>query len=514
MALTHVTEDDVFALPPTIAGRRRRLRNRITAFGAVIVLAVGVGSIWDSLDDPSCAPGVANIGGECIGVTAGDFPFNPGDSRFSAAEDRIRELNQQVVASGKPYVTVALLTSLTWTDTTALSRSKITHQLEGAAVALDRVNNEGVTGDAPLIQLLLANEGIGEAHYGTVIRQLAGMRGGDHPLDAVIGMGVSSGATLNGATELSEAGILMVASNITGDNLDSARIPGFSRVSPPNRDDVAAIAAYLETQPDLHRTMLVHAAATPQSNTGDKADFYTSTLAEDFQEQLGRYATVPSEPFNPDDNTFRVIATNLCTSVNSPNVVLYGGRQPYLPRFIQDLAQRPCNSVPITLVVGTDSCALVSNSDDPQQTSRIRTNLVTGKITVLCPDWVAPQNWADGTDAPPGFAGFVTKYSRSFTKNGDFGTQLDDGYAIMTHDALLTAANAIRLATEPPIAIPTPAQVLGNQFHMDAANTVPGASGTLTFVEANNGNPAGKPIYVLRIQPSGARVLLYTYPGR
>jgi hypothetical protein len=515
MALIDDTKDGLFTLPPTLAGRRRKVRNRLITAGAVLVLIAGLVRVLTWPHDSSCAPGIASINGECIGVTAGDFAFNPGDARFSAAEDRIRQLNEHVTASGRPYVTTALLTSLTWTSTSALSRSKIVHQLEGAAVALDRVNNKAVTGNAPLIELLLANEGTDEDHNDAVVRQLTGMTGGDHPLDAVIGMGVSSGATVAGATELSKAGVLMVASNVTGDDLDSARIPGFGRVSTPNRDDVAAIAAYLATRPDLHRTMLVHAV----SRTGDNADYYTSSLAADFQNQLGNYATVLSEPFDVTalGNSFNVIATNLCTSHNPPNVVLYAGREPDLPAFIQDLAQRVCNSTPITLVVGTDSCALASDSDDPQQASQVRTEMARGKITVLCPAWVAPQDWAasaSATNVPAGFSDFVTEFDSLFAANGNFGTQLDDGYAIMTHDALLTAAKAIRLATQPPVEVPTSAQVLSNQYYMDSANTVPGASGTFTFVEANNGNPAGKPVFVLRLQPSGPPVLLYTYPGR
>lgn len=514
MALIDTTDDNLFALPPTVAGRRRRLRNRITGIGLVLVLIAGaVIVVRNWLDNPSCAQDVASINGECIGVTAGDFPFNPSDPQFSAAEDRIWQLNQQVVASGRPYVTVALLTSLTWTGISDLSRSKIIHQVQGAAVALDRVNNKAVTGDAPLVELLLANEGTNEDHYPDVVRQLAGMTTVDHPLDAVIGLGVSKGATLTGATELSAAGIPLVASNITADGFDSSRVPGFSRTSTPNSDDVAAIAAYLATQPDPPRTMLVH--ATPR--TGDNTDYYTSTLAKDFHDQLDRYAVAPAEPFDPTEpgNSFSVIATNLCTHTNTPNTVLYAGREPDLPTFVHDLAQRSCASTPITVVAGTDSCALVSDPDDPQQTSQIRADLTTGKITVLCPAWAAPQNWtaSGGTDQPAGFSAFEAEFIHLFTANQNFGTELDDGYAIMTHDALLTAAKAIRLATAAPVTVPTPSQVLSNQYHMDSANTVPGASGTLTFVEANNGNPAGKPVFILQIRPSGPPVLLYTYPG-
>lgn len=516
MALTQTNQ---FTLPVTIAGRRRKRRNRAAIVVAVLLVAAAIVVPLSLSRNSSCAQGIANVGGECIGVTAGDFAFNPDDAQFSKVENLIRTLNQQAVASDPNYVNVALLTSLTWTATSALSRAKIIHQLEGAAIALDRVNNHGVTGDAPKIELLLANEGTDEDQYGTVISQLVGMTRGDHPLDAVIGMGVSSGATLTGATELSQAGVLMVGSNVTGDILDSSQIPGFSRVSTPNSDDVAAMANYLAGQSNLHRAMLVHAAADPRTSSGDRADYYTTSLAKDFSSELGRYATAPSEPFDPGDtnNSFSVISTNLCTTANPPDVILYAGREPDLPQFIHDLAQRPCVGTPITLVVGTDSSSLESDTENQAQTRQIDADLTAGNITVLCPAWVAPQDWATPSgakDAPAGFAAFMTEFDQRFTANGQFGTELDDGYAIMSHDALLTAAKAIRLTTQPPMKFPTPEQVLGNQYHMDAGNTVPGASGTLTFVEADNGNPGGKPVFVVRLEPSGPPTLLTMYLAR
>lgn len=510
MAMTSPVRDGLFSLPPTVAGRWRRRRKWLYCIGGMLVLIIvwiGGPIIWP------CTECVTRIDGEDIGVSAGGFPFNPGDHRFSAAEDRIQQLNQQVEESGRPYVNVALLTPLTWTATSELSRTKIIHQVEGAAVALDRVNNEAVTGRSPLIKLQLANEGIDEGHYGEVVQQLIGMRAGPHPLDAVIGLGVSKGATMTGAKELSKAGIPLIASNLTGDPLDSSDIPGLSRVSPSNSDDVAALATYLARRPEPPATMLVHAV----QKDGDKADFYTSTLTEDFRRQMNRYKVAPDEPFDSKvlGNSFSVISTNLCTSKNPPNSVLYAGREPDLPLFIHDLAQRPCADMPITLVAGADSCALLSGANGPAQTKQISADMVAGKVTVLCPAWAAPQNWASGKHIgrPAGFSAFAKDFQDMFTMKQNFGAELDDGYAIMPHDALLTAAKAIRLSTTPSMSVPTPAQVLSNQFHMDAANTVPGASGTFTFVEENNGNPVGKPVFVLHIRSSGPPVLLFTYSG-
>jgi len=509
VALTAESTKNLFALPPTPAGRRRRVRN--LAITILVPLLVAAGVTWIVVTVvSSCGSGMASIGDECIGTTDGSFPFNPGDAAFSKAENDILAQNRQVVATAKYYVRVALLSSMTWTATSALSRSKIIHQIEGADVALRRVN-EGVTGDTPSIELLLANEGLNEDHYGPVVSQMMGMTGGDHPLDAVIGLGISKGATLQGGKNL--AGVLMVGSNLTGDILDNTHIPGFSRVSTSNQDDVTALAQYMATQPGLQKTMLVHAVNPPPGSDPNQADLYTSSLEQDFHDRLGQYTVAASEPFDPNDpsNSFSNIARDLCTTHNPPTTVLYAGREPDLPTFIRDLAQRPCVSDPVTVLVGTDASNVTSNADDPA-THQVNADLATGHINVICPAWAAPQNWAaDPRSAPAGFAGFKTRFASDFTANGDYGTALDDGYAIMTHDAVLTASKAIRLATLPPVTIPTPAQTLGEQFHILAGDTIEGASGSLSFQESNNGNPSGKPVFVLRLNPSGPPTLLHIY---
>lgn len=336
----------------------------------------------------------------------------------------------------------------------------------GAYVALQHVDEKAFTGDEPQIELLLANEGLGEAHYQQVVGQLAGMTTGDHPLDAVVGMGISSGATLLGAQDLSKAGLLMVGSNVTGDDLNDQRIQHFSRVSAPNSDDIAVLAQYLRTRPDLRKTMLVHAGNTPAGGDPTQLDLYTASLAQDFKTELGRYATTPDEPFDPTDtgNSFAVIATNLCTTHNQPTTILYGGREPDLPKFIHDLAQRPCAGTPITLAVGIDASDLTSQ-DNPS-TTQVDQDLQAGHITVLCPAWAAPQNWAQNMKtAPQGFAAFVTGYAAAFAPDGRFGAALDDAYA----------------------------------------------SGPITFKETSLGNPSGKPVFVLQLQPSGTTKLLDTY---
>jgi hypothetical protein len=461
VALTAELTENLFALPPTPAGRRRKMRNLVAIILASLLVAAGITWVVVTIVQPPCGSGLSWIGGECIGTTDGSFPFNPGDGEFTKADNDILAQNKQVVASGNNYVTVALLSSMTWTATSALSRSKIIHQIEGAYVALHRVNVDHVTGDTPSIELLLANEGLNEAHYGTVVSQLMGMTGGNHPLDAVIGLGISSGATLQGGKGV--AGVLMVGSNLTGDALDNTDIPGFSRASTSNQADVIALAQYMAAQPSLQKTMLAHAENTQPGSDPNQTDLYTSSLNQDFLAQLNQYAVAASEPFDPRDpsNSFSNIARDLCTTHNPPTTVLYAGRDPDLPAFSHDLALRPCVSDPITVFTGTDASGITSDTTDPA-THQVDADLAAGHITMVCPAWAAPQNWATNTtSAPPGFAGFKTRFESDFTANGDYGTTLDDAYAIMMHDALLTASKAIHLATLPPVTIPTPTQVLG-----------------------------------------------------
>jgi hypothetical protein len=83
---------------------------------------------------------------------------------------------------------------------------------------------------------------------------------------------------------------------------------------------------------------------------------------------------------------------------------------------------------------------------------------------------------------------------------------LADDRVITMHDAFMTAAKAVRLATPGALlpGAPTATDVLGQLMNLHDLNTVPGAGGTLSFSyrESGAGNPQGKPMSVLQFPSS------------
>ena len=78
---------------------------------------------------------------------------------------------------------------------------------------------------------------------------------------------------------------------------------------------------------------------------------------------------------------------------------------------------------------------------------------------------------------------------------------LDDGYAIMHHDALATAVTAIRLASSPTDGgqSVTAADVGSQLLNLNSAYKVRGGSGTLIFSSRREGNAGNKPVPIVSV---------------
>lgn len=110
-------------------------------------------------------------------------------------------------------------------------------------------------------------------------------------LVAVIGMGISITATVDGAKVLSAAGIPMVGSVFTGDTLNWQRIPGLASAAPSNNQEVTALVNYSRSQGGLGKAFLVvdnePAISTPKG------------LGQDFQRAFGGSGTSSSNSKSP-----------------------------------------------------------------------------------------------------------------------------------------------------------------------------------------------------------------------
>lgn len=204
------TLDDIFTPPETKAGRNRRRRKRISLVTAAVVLTASMtwaaAVVIRSCESPWS--GVYRVDGECVGVTDGSYLF---DNEFKDVQEKIAAENARVRDKASSYVTVALLDLLTPTASTAKSVTNVRNELEGAYTAQRRINDSvSPTSSTPQIQLALANWGSTDDQWHSVTDQLVRMTGGDGPLVAVIGLGVSTEQTQRRAMKLSSHGIPMV----------------------------------------------------------------------------------------------------------------------------------------------------------------------------------------------------------------------------------------------------------------------------------------------------------------
>lgn len=446
--------------------------------------------------------GVREIAGECVGVTDGSYVYN---ESFTDIQNKIAEENRKVSGSGHT-VTIALLDPLTVTGTSAVTVEQVRNELEGAYTAQYRFNLTGVIGDQrPLVKLVLANWGSHGRQWQPVVEQLEGMVDDPDPLVAVVGLRLSTVQTRDAALHLSQHNIPMVSSLATADQLNYGAIPGFLRASPPNSEYVAAIQAYLRNRPDLDSAMMVYDTNSDlpyDPNTGTGSDLFIKSLRDDFDTSLAHLENFPEQgfmgksgPTGGSPNLFTNVTANVCAV--QPKIVLYAGRVGDFTSFLQSLHNRACPDTPLTVIAAASDFGVL-------QLRSQEAELRDKNLTIVYATETDAQGWVRGA---PGTPGFFQDFYNQFRELGFDPAHLDEGSAISTHDALLTAAKAARLFTRshPDQALRRHNDVLTQELNLNGQNAVPGAAGQLSFSSrgADSGNPSNKPIPVIEV-PSAA----------
>ncbi|MGA6164536.1 ABC transporter substrate-binding protein [Amycolatopsis magusensis] len=451
--------------------------------GAAVVVAVTVVVPAINQASRTCDEGVEQRGelSECTGVTDGRYVFAPD---LADVQGRIRAENDAVAASGKPYVSVAVLLPMTLAEEDILSPEWVRHQLQGAYLAQFRANRGTWGGSAPMIRLLLANPGSRLAQWEPVVAELERRIEPEH-LVAVTGIGLSLDEARRAMTRLSELNVPIIGSHLAADEL--SQIPGFLRVSPTSSTYAKSAANYIK--PTARTAMLVR-----DSNPGDLypktlADAFTAQFADAEHQFVGRpelyNSTLPGV-----ENTFLQMMPNLCG--NDPDVVYFAGRENHLTAFIAELANRRCLDQPITVLTG--DLALVEAPD-----AAMRRGL-EANVTVLAPGLAHPQAW---TTTPEQFnggsvAGFEEPGCTECFRAMFPDDRLDDGVAILAHDAMLSAVWAIRHSVANPGSKVTAKDVLQVRNRLHGELAVPGASGDISFDE--RGDPVNKAVPILRVR--------------
>ncbi|MEU6948847.1 hypothetical protein ABZ957_27000 [Streptomyces sp. NPDC046316] len=448
-------------------------------------------------EDRSCAVGVERPpgSGECVGVNGDGFDF--GVPELTEIAGRIRDENRAL----KPdeYATVALLLPLTSTDNGL--RVKVLHEVVGAYARQYRANHES-NNETPKIRLVLANTGKGNAHWRAAVDRLKTMTGGPDRLRAVSGVATSSTEIREAVTDLTGAGIAVVGTTITADDIANGpgagnnRYPGLARVSPTNGDEAKALAHFGKVEGS--KALLVQDTRTGDHYTDTlKAAFSSSLKGAPYEPQL---FTSPADPTEEGTtaNTFRQITHLICDT--RAETVFFAGRHTQLRQFINALGARGCAERPFTILTGDEGSYL--GGDRKLNRGALKTKLTVRYASLAHPDAWKP---APGRPVPStgGSTGAYETFLADVTKATKKPVPLADGQAIVAYDAMSTAVHAIRQATPQGARYPEAADVVTQWPQVKGSLRVDGASGWICL--DNFGNPFNKAVPIVELAQDGSQ---------
>ncbi|MFJ9082197.1 ABC transporter substrate-binding protein [Streptomyces sp. NPDC102384] len=516
----------------------RRLRFRV--FGLIDVIAlwvvlgalVGGGAWWgvdtylDQRNYCSADHDLRRVGaadGECVGVTARPYGFDP---ELKGVLDSIARENGRARASApqKQVVSVAVVMPYTAkAPGAAMSKELILHALQGAYVA-QYEHNHGSTTKNSAVQLLFANVGEYLNHWSGVTKELSARRNDeDAPVVAAIGFPNSDTQTLKSVQSLEKSRIPAVSAALSATDMEN---PYLFKVSPSNAQLVDALKEYAKRN-DVNRGKTFMIA-------DDRDDKYVSDLREVLRKKFGADYGITDDPVRRtvemyqgrkgptrgDTQDFKKSVEAMCGA--GTRTVFLAGRDADLQPFVEAIDE-------------TGSCRY--RSDDPLRILRVSTardpdteSATIGEVTrrlhirIVTAAAVDAPRWERGEgETPRHFGRFASAYERSFT--GEGRRALDDGYAVMYHDALAAVSNAVKQAGSSGDGAVTnddvQDQLRKGSPQDDCAQCVQAASGDFTFVDADENDaragagqwPVCKPVPIVTFpeQNRSATPLYRTY---
>ena len=252
--------------------------------------------------------------GHCIGVTdLTDYTFrtqpnaafgqNDGTEEHDnlrRAQVEIRKSNEQVEASGKPYVTVVYLGSIADRDAAGGTVAAPRAELEGLAIAQqNRIRD--ASEDQPLLRVLVANAGPSMAEVEKVAKLIdelyhSTLEDRPDPIVGVVGLGQSVRELEDAMLELQPTALPLVGSVTSYDELPD-HSDNYFQVG-PNNARAAQVGAYFARQqyPRARELLVV------RSSAGN--DTYSRNLAMDVRAAFERQYTTTGADFSTSEVTY------------------------------------------------------------------------------------------------------------------------------------------------------------------------------------------------------------------
>lgn len=503
-----VPEQSDYSETPLPHSWPRRHWKVLTAVAAVVVLVGGgIGlRMWHPWNP--CKGGMSYQDSVCVGLDQ--------DSSAFKSNDQLRKLeikiaNDNAGIKGPGFVSIVYLDDLAPNSSDSTVLPDLRHRIEGAITAQQEANSGDLAdGTTPKIKLLLANYGTNAGSEQKAVNDIVQNQASLH-IAAVTGIGQSLVNTRKAVADLSKDNIVTVGSIASADDMNTdpksgQPIPNFFRVNSTNMDEATAAAAYM-AQHNYRRVLLFQdqnlnddyvrnlgSDVTVQArNKGISVDLvnYTSPGGSLYETSRSSYMF----------NQFRDESGNICN--NKPDLIYFTGRGVDLRSFLNALAASAiCGDYqPRRIVVLSGDDAVSMGSDPIHKWGNAAFNVYYTAVATGN-EWTTENG--DKKDSLD-YGYFATE----FRKKGFAERDLTDGHAIMTYDAILTAADAARNDDE-IVKDPSrfhPGYVSDSFPGFDCPNPVPGAGGQIAFPAAANspdhGDPSDKPIPIMQFQPNG-----------
>ncbi|MEI5097535.1 ABC transporter substrate-binding protein [Streptomyces sp. PmtG] len=506
------------------------LDKAVAVLVSLILIAVGVFflRLWQRPD--GCAGGLEKHDGQCVGVTEGAFD---GDEDLTSLIRAVADENARVKRAWEeprkgrppmPYGRIALMMPFTSSDSSAMTAAMIRRALAGAHTAQLRANS----GEGPHYQLLMAPDGRDLDLWHPVVDDLVALLDDRRsPLVGVMGLPSSTPQTREAVNALSEHRVATVGPVITSADMNA---PYFFKTSPHNGMFVDALDHYLKKNKREKKGFLVFDSRPD--------DVYSRNLHRLLERKFGaayglrqRSASYlgSTGPAAGIPQRFQSAAQKIC--VTDSDTVFFAGRDQDLPALVKRLSQEPSceRGRPVRILkVGIGLEPTLTTGELTQMLRETKTTIVAASS--VTPDW-----WERKKGAPAGLGRFLRAYAKVRVEHGLGPKDLDDGYAIMYHDAFALLSGAYDRSyseanespqgperTPAPENTPTKDDVYNTLIDASIVDTgrgtrcigcLEGAAGTYGFEKSSDTNqwPVCKPIPVIEYPtpPGGGSARTY-----
>ena len=397
-------------------------------------------------------------------------------SDTSDAEALIYLEDQRILASGSPYITLVVATTLTGSQNN-ISTGR--DDLQGAYVAQKEYNKNLKLSGGRQVRLLIANAGSNSDYVTEVAGQIVQAAKQDATIIGVMGWSFSAYAQ-TAIPILASVHIPIVSSAASADSL-SGISPYFFRVVPSNQSQAIAGAKYAEQELHAKRVALFV----------DPNNSYTKSLAVDFKQQFVNDGNqiVDAEAYTVGDKA--ALPALLQSALNSnPDLIYFAG-------YADDLAVLLVNfptSQPNLQVLGGDGL---------YEPSAYPSSAKPGFSRLHFTAFTYPDEWNILGKSEPLF---FSEYRSDFNPAGadhsanPYGFTRADDSAVLSYDAMYALLQGCQNVLDAKNTL-TADSLQHGLAQITGAKAIQGVSGQISF--GHNGDPIDKAIVILYVDQDG-----------